>query len=241
MLAKRLQVVAVALGLALPLVSHSQTTLLGNVSASATGATGQSQQGASRDSSYGTWAASATWTDTFYYYPNGVPTPVYSTANASIQADLAPGSIALNASGKSGGLTGFGTEDARASASFEFDVTSPSVWTLTLDDHTSGYGEYNIYVYDWRNGGSMWQDHKTEIDHPPRNQTFSLALDPGQYLLSFEFDAVNLTDTGTDAGSLSLAMTSPVPLPASAWLLASAVGLLGVLRRLGAPRDLRTA
>ncbi len=52
------------------------------------------------------------------------------------------------------------------------------------------------------------------------DETFSsLSLMPGTYVWSWSSD------------SLTLVIPSPVPIPASAWLLSSAIGLLGLIRR----------
>jgi hypothetical protein len=229
-----MKTLSIALGLLAcsPVIAYSQGAL-GDVSASASSSSGEQQRQIDQQYSlFGTLQANAAVTATTYRYFNGQPIPVSDTANAGIHADLTSGSLILDASGKSGGITGFADLSATASANLEFDVASQSLWTLALTDHTTQYGEYTIQIFDFA-GNSLFWSSKIWSDGP-HDQRASLSLNPGRFRLLLDFNAVNLTDTGSDAGSLALTMTTPVPLPASAWLLGAAAALQWALRRFGA-------
>lgn len=225
---KELTIVAMAAALGFPATSFSQSVLQ-QVTATARAIDGEQQQQVDQlDSLYGPLAASASESSTVVTtYFNGQPIYATATSSASMQVALAPGSLSVDANGHSGGITAVGTLSASASALLELDVTSPSPWTLTLTDNTTNYGEYNVSILNSA-GQSVWYDSKSRPD-PEHSETVSLALAPGLYQFALNFNAVNLTDTGADAGSLSLTMTSPVPLPASVWTLGSAAALLWVL------------
>ena len=202
-----------------------QAEVLGRVEAASAGGGMVDRQSFPQLSLLGEWQADATTTAC-----SEPPNVRCDTANASIHAELAPGSLSVTASGKSGGITGTGIKlGSHADAYLQFNVSSTSLWTLLLNDDTTQYGEYQISVIDPQGDVAWWW--RKSFPDSAHDQSAALQLGPGTYQLQFDLYAVNLTDTGRDAGGLSLTMTTPVPLPPTVWLFASAVGVLSLASR----------